>query len=62
MAKNNTGNAGTPQIPASTPAGNKVTVPAEKTGAIRDNIFGNTKKSPGLGTQPIERGQSGIKK
>lgn len=61
LTKNITVSSGSKNIP-SPPANGKATVPASPRTVVHDSALGNTGKTPGLGTQPIERGQSGIKK
>jgi hypothetical protein len=47
--------------PSSTPIGDRASVPGASR-PTRDSTFGNTKKAPGLGTQTVDRGPSGVKK
>jgi len=65
MAKDSTVTSGGTKTP-STPTDGKVTVPASPRTVVRDTPLKKAHESsnntPGLGTQPIERGQSGIKK
>lgn len=62
VKKDNSTPAGVSKTPTSPPASDRTTIPGSSR-PTHDSTLGNTSgKTPGIGTQPIERGHSGSKK